>query len=151
MFKYIIPILTLAVSAAIADPNVVTFSIANASTNAAAIAADKAESPTVLRGWIDSIVVDGTFAAANTCTVSVATSGSGGTGAARTIFSIATFSADATYFPRIPAQNTAGITDDNADTCKIPVFGDKITVSAYAKGSTNALAVKAYVVISPVP
>lgn len=150
MKKIIISILFTA-CVAVAGPDMITLSVANASTNAAAIAADTAESTGKLTGYIDYIVFDGTFAAANTCTVSVATSGSGGTGAARTIFSIAAFSADASYFPRVVPVTTAGSAITSTDTCKIPVFGDKIKFTAFSKDSTNALAVKAYIVMSPAP
>ena len=127
-------LVALVACAAQAKPFTVQFTAKACETNAAAVTTYTPDYDGVLHGFVDSIIVDQT--GVGTGTVSVVTLASKGTGAARTVLSIATVSADAVYPVRDIVATTAGV--DIANTpCKIPLVGDNLRLTLYNWGATN--------------
>ena len=85
--------------------------------------------------YIDLISLDFAGTANPTCTVSVVTSASQGTGPSRTVLSKTGVAGDTVFVPRNTAQTTAGaaITDSHVE---IPVNGT-LSVSMYAANVTG--------------
>ena len=128
-------------------PRLIQFTDVAVETNAAAVTSTAPDTDQILSGWIDTIIIDHT--GATTGTVALVTVASGGTGAARTLFSDATVLADGTY----PVRDLATIADgtDIANTpAKHVIVGDKLRLNAYNWG-TAANTVTVYVVISDMP
>jgi len=122
-------------------------SVAAASTNAAAIAADQTTNTVAQYGWVDAVVLDLSGYASPTVDVDVVTSGS--FGGERTLLSIDSVTADGVYPVRDVEASTAGV-DSNTLT-RIFLCGDKLVARCYDANVTNTITLDVYVVISPTP
>ena len=129
------------------------FVIAAVPTNATAQASGMVTNAPQLSGYIDYVAFDitkGNQANAATCTVIVATVGGSATGGAQTILTITALTADGIYFPVVPCSGSDGTSTNMAR--RIPLFADKLTISAYnANSTTNTIALKAYVGLTALP
>ncbi len=90
----------------------------------------------VLNGWLDAIKIDLSGASSPTGTITVATTGSGGSGEATTLYS-AEVTADTIVYPRALTVTVDGLGNTNLTQALIPVVAEHITVSYTDMNVTN--------------
>ena len=144
----------LLMSAGVCMASPLQFSDASIQTNNSVLATQTPDSDgSWVSGWIDSVVIDITSGNTDTNTVTLSTLGGGGTGAARTLLTITSITADGVYPVRDLVTTQAGV--DIANTpARIPLAQDKLRLTATSNGDdTNATAVvmDVYVIITPEP
>jgi len=124
--------------------------VADISTNAVAIASDQNTSGIPFTGFVEGIILDFTGYASATVDVDIVTVEGVGSGAERTIYSADSLTfADEGYLPiRIPVVSPAGtvITSTNV-LSRIPLMGDKLLLKAYDAVATNAIGLKAHIIL----
>lgn len=131
---------------AIAGPVLVgPIAVSSVPTNGALVASSIVTNDmSLLYGYVEYVAIDLTSAYANpTCTVSVATEGGSGTGAAQTILTVAELVADGIYHPLVTACHPSGASTNWVS--RFPLYADRLVVTASGNNTTNNLALKVYV------
>lgn len=113
------------------------YSALSADTNATAVTATT--NATSVSGAFYGLYVDLGGTASQTCTVSVATLATRGTGPAKTLFTAAGITADGWYFPRTEAVNASASSMTNSPVT-YPMLGDRLVLTAYNASSTGVTA-----------
>ena len=121
---------------AIADPyDVVQFDAITAVTNATDTLSDT--NRVVCNGNIEAVILDiGGYASA-TVDVDIVTSADYGTRQERTILSLDNVAADATYYPSVLRDTTAGV-DVTGAAFGVPVFGDRLVAKVCGANTNTA-------------
>lgn len=119
---------------AFAGPDMVKTSWSNISTNDNAVVTNSVDM-TVVNGYFDGVKIDLSGAASPTCTVSVITEPSKGTGESRTLYT-KEITADHDVLVRLPAVNTTGTAITNSGE-KQRLQGDKLKVYFDTVNKTN--------------
>ena len=141
----------LVAGVAVAEPRLISLSLATVPTNATVnVATAATTNGTSSMGYVHGLYLDFGGYASPTCDVDVVVVG--GLGAIeRTIFSADDVAADVEYYTVEGADTTAGGAISNTER-SIPLFAnDKLVLRAYDANVTNAITLKVYVYLDDQP